>query len=204
MYYKVFGPSSLSQKRDAHITKILDFYQTNRKQLNFTFQNIMNKATCFYVKLNSVGMNNVLPSIASWDILSLMYRNDLKFLCMSEIKLCLWPWISWSILYQMQKIMTVLESSWRADFKTVPTFSIWWRITRVIQGLIQSSISDMHVCIYISLFLPVTHPIVNLQTENFWNVVFRCHIHLLLDWQHNLPLPTNRMPDICLWHEETS
>ena len=57
LYYKVFGPSSLSQKRDAHITKILDFYQTNRKQLNFTFQNIMNKATCFYVKLNSVGMN---------------------------------------------------------------------------------------------------------------------------------------------------
>ena len=45
LYYKVFGPSSLSQKRDAHITKILDFYQTNRKQLNFTFQNIMNKAT---------------------------------------------------------------------------------------------------------------------------------------------------------------
>ena len=28
-------------------------------------------------------------------------------LSMSEIELCLWPWISWSILYQMQKLLTV-------------------------------------------------------------------------------------------------
>ena len=78
-------------------------------------------------------INNLLIIIKNW------WR-----ICMSEIDLCLWPWISWSILYQMQKLMTVLEPSWRADFKTVPTFSIWLRITRVIQGLIQSSILGMH------------------------------------------------------------
>ena len=77
-------------------------------------------------------------------VFSKYYTHDLKILCISEIELCLWAWISWSILYQMQKLMTILEPSWRADFKTVPTFSIWLRITRVIQGLIQSLILGMH------------------------------------------------------------
>ena len=45
-----------------------------------------------------------------------------------KIDLCLEPWISQSILHQFQQSMTVLESSWRADFKYVPDLWICWRI----------------------------------------------------------------------------
>ena len=73
-----------------------------------------------------------------------IYRHDLKILWMSKIKLCLWPGISWSFLYKIEKYMIVLGSSWQADLKAVPTLSIWWQIARDNQGWRQSSILDMH------------------------------------------------------------
>ena len=62
-------------------------------------------------------INNLLIIIKNW-----------WHMCIKEIELCLWPWISWSILYQIQKLMTVSESSRQANLK------IWWKYSELNFG----------------------------------------------------------------------
>ena len=52
---------------------------------------------------------------------------------MLDIKLCLWPSLTHSNLGQILLPGTVLESSWRADSKTVPGFDNWPRFVGVIK-----------------------------------------------------------------------
>ena len=52
---------------------------------------------------------------------------------MLDIKLCLWPSLTHANLGQIQLPGTVLESSGRADSKTIPGFDNWPRFVGVIE-----------------------------------------------------------------------
>ena len=73
---------------------------------------------------------------------------------MLVIRLCLWSWLTQAILGQIELSGTVLESSGRADFRTVPGFDNWPRFVGVIE---QNKISDSfcHYCIITSLRLHI-------------------------------------------------
>ena len=57
----------------------------------------------------------------------------ISFKKMLVIRLCLWPWLTQAILGQIQLSGTVLESSGRADSKTVPVFDNWPKFGGVIE-----------------------------------------------------------------------
>ena len=67
----------------------------------------------------------------------------ISFKKMLVIRLCLWPWLTQAILGQIQLSGTVLESSGRADSKTVPGFDNWPKIEGVIE---QNKISILSRC----------------------------------------------------------
>ena len=65
--------------------------------------------------------------------------------------------------------MTVSESSWQADSKTVPDLWIWWRIDWVIQGWRQSSISKESIKVKEKLIFEMLSIVFNLKylSQNF-------------------------------------
>ena len=65
--------------------------------------------------------------------------------------------------------MTVSESSWQADSKTVPDLWIWWRIDWVIQGWRQSSISKESIKVEEKLIFEMLSIVFNLKylSQNF-------------------------------------
>ena len=65
--------------------------------------------------------------------------------------------------------MTVSESSWQADSKTVPDLWIWWRIDWVIQGWRQSSIFKESIKVEEKLIFEMLSIVFNLKylSQNF-------------------------------------